>query len=145
MSAALAMKKEEEPRRYSRGYRMRTPVDEVAPQHRQVHELLTRWGIWANSRASRGGLASIEGLYSRGGLPPATAPLSADRQILACERAVIRLPEVNRATVRRLYVYRLSALTICQFARLRYEAWPEHIATCRAMVVNLLRFAEAHP
>ena len=137
----MASPEEEEKLLWSRGYSMRVPVDVVEPQHARVHELLIRWGTWANSRAARPGLASVEGLYTKAGTPPATAPLSADHQVIACERAVIRMPKLLRDTVRRLYVFRLSPLTVCQYARIRYEAWPRHVAICRSMVVNLLRFA----
>jgi hypothetical protein len=139
------MKKEEEPRLYSRGYRMRTPVDEVAPQHRQVHELLTRWGAWCRVRGARRGLLSVEGLYTTAGMPPSTAPLSSDPQIMRVERAVLRLPLPHLRTLRWLYVSLWTPLTICKALRppLRYEAWPAHIATCRSMVINRMRFQDS--
>ena len=130
---------EEAVRLYSRGYRDRTPVDEILPQHREVHAHLIRWGMWAGARGRNRSLASVEGLYTKAGTPASTAPLSADPKIMEMERAVIRLPEAHRLTVRLLYVSRWSPVSICQRGKMRYEAWPEHIATCRAMVVNLLR------
>jgi hypothetical protein len=132
-------KEEEAVRLYSRGYRNRTPVDEILPQHREVHAHLIRWGMWAGARGRNRSLASIEGLYTKAGTPASTAPLSADPQIMDMERAVIRLPAAHMLTVRLLYVNRFAPVSICQRARMRYEAWPDHIATCRAMVVNLLR------
>ncbi len=140
----MAIEKEE-PRLYSRGYRMRAPVEEVAPQHERVHQLLIRWGCWASSRAAKRSLASIESLYTRGGGTPAsTAPIAADRTILAVERALIGMPDEHEKTLRRLYVYRMTPLAICKMMRppLRYEAWPGHIFLCRAMTINRMRFNE---
>lgn len=124
---------------YSRGYRARTPVDEVDPDQAYLHERLIRWGLWACSKAQGRGLASIEGLYNKAGTPPSTAPLSADPAIMAVERAVTRMPKEHRDTMRRLYVYRMTPTSICQMVRMRYEAWPAWVRVCRAMVGNLLR------
>lgn len=132
-------KEEEAVRLYSRGYKERTPVDDVKPQHRRVHELLIRWGTWASARSRNRSLASIEGLYTKAGTPASTAPLGADAQIMDIERAVIRLPNAHLLTVRLLYVNRWAPVSICQRVRLRYESWPEHVDCCRSMVVNLLR------
>ena len=143
MAAVLAMA---EVRLYSRGYSMRAPVDEIAPQHEQVHALLCRWGAWASTRSSAGrSLASVEGLYRRAGTAPATAPLAADKAILAVERALIGMPNEQETTLRRLYVYRMTPLAICKMMRppLRYEAWPGHVFVCRAMVINRIRFNES--
>lgn len=131
---------EEAIRLYSRGYHNRTPVDEILPQHREVHAHLIRWGMWAGGRSRSRSLASVERFYRKeSNTPASTAPLSADPQIMEMERAVIRLPDAHRLTVRLLYVNRWAPVSICQRTRMRYEAWPAHIATCRAMVVNLLR------
>lgn len=128
------------PRLYSKGYRNRTPTEEILPQHREVHARLVRWGLWAGGRSRSRSLISIESLYRKeSNTPASTAPLSADPQVMEMERAVIRLPEAHRLTVRLLYVNRWAPVSICQRTRMRYEAWPQHIATCRAMVVNLLR------
>lgn len=127
---------------YSRGYRNRTPVDEILPQHLRVHELLVRWGMWSGARSRTRSLASIESLYTKAGTPASTAPLSADIVIMDVERAVIKLPQEPdpyRLIIVLLYVRRYAPVSICQTVRLRYEAWPERIATCRSMVVNLLR------
>lgn len=144
MTAALLAEADEElPRLYSKGYEMRVPVEEVAPEHAKVHELLVRWGRWAGSRGRRVGLVSIEAFYTKGGTPPATAPLGADPLLMEVERAVLRMPSAHRNTIRMIYVYRWSPSTVCGAVkpRLRYEAWPEWARTCRCMVVNLLRQA----
>lgn len=136
---------EEQIRLYSRGYRLRAPVDEIAPQHEPVHALLCRWGSWASARRAGRTLASVEGLYTKAGTPAATAPLAADKSILAVERALVGMPGEHEATIRRLYVYRMTPLAICKMMRppLRYEAWTGHIFTCRCMVINRLRFNES--
>ena len=95
---------EEEKLLWSRGYSMRVPVDVVEPQHARVHELLIRWGTWANSRAARPGLASVEGLYGKAGTPPATAPLSMvwidnARAASACLRAGVQTIQMPSDTL----------------------------------------------
>jgi hypothetical protein len=93
LSAILAEEEEEKPRLYSKGFKDRVPVDEVAPQHMVAHRLLIRWGLWCNSRSSGSSLASAEALYSgKGMMPPSTAPLGADPAVMAVERAMIRMP-----------------------------------------------------
>jgi hypothetical protein len=124
----------------SKPYVDRTPVDVVDPKHADIHSLLIRWGAWARVRAVRRGLLSIEALYRRGGGTPAsTAPLSADLEILGLERAMVYMPERNRKTLIRLYVYGFSPISICTMFRIRYEKWAEWIGTCRSMARNLLR------
>lgn len=132
---------DEAPRLYSKGFSMRTPVDEVAPQHEALHGLLIRWGRWVSQPRGKGSsVVSANSLYSgSGGTPPSTAPMSADQQLIAVERAVLRMPAQHADTVRMLYVRRLTANSICQAMRLRYESWPAWSFSCRAMVRNLLR------
>ena len=141
MSAFLLAEEEQLPRLYSKGFKDRTPVDEIPLRQIPVHELLIKWGRWAGQRAKRMGLLSIEGRYTKGDTPPATAPLSADLLLIDVECAVLRMQKAHRDTLRMLYVYRWSPCSICGALRprLRYEAWPEWALDCRAMVVNLLK------
>lgn len=118
--------------------KVRVPVDEVAPQHESVHGLLLRWGAWNRQRSAGSSLASIEATYTKGDTPPATAPLDCDPDIMAAERAVIRMPKEHGATIRMIYVRRFSPFTICRAMRLRYEDFPRWVFTARAMVRNLL-------
>jgi hypothetical protein len=127
------------PRLYSKGFRMRTPVDDVAPQHVGVHGLLIRWGRWVSQRGKKSSLPSFSLYSGTGGTPPSTAPMAADIQLVAVERSVLRMPMQHADTVRMLYVRRLTANSICQAMRMRYEAWPDWSFSCRAMVVNRLR------
>lgn len=119
----------------------RIPVDEVAPQHAEIHALLVRWGRWNWTRKGGTALASAESLYCKVTTPPSTAPMASDPALMALERVVIRMPAQHGITVRKLYIFRWTPYTICSFVRprLRYEAWPAWVFSCRAMVVNLLR------
>jgi DNA-directed RNA polymerase specialized sigma24 family protein len=128
----------EEPRLYSRGYSERTPIDEIAPQHEEVHSLLVRWGGWVAKKHGKRSLASIEGLYSKS-TPPSTAPEASDSGLMDVERAVLRMPKDHRKTVVLLYVRRFTPTSICSVLHLRYEGWPAWAFACRAMVRNLLR------
>jgi hypothetical protein len=140
LSAILAEEEEEKPRLYSKGFKDRVPVDEVAPQHMVAHGLLIRWGLWCNSRSSGSSLASAEALYSgKGMLPPATAPLGADPQVMLVERCVIRMPMQHGDTLGMLYVRRLSPSSICRAMNLQFERWPKWIFDARCMLVNLMR------
>lgn len=117
-------------------------MDEVAPQHADIHLLFIRWGRWNWERKGRGtNLASAESLYSKVTTPPSTAPMMADPTLMALERVVIRMPAQHGLTVRLLYIRRYTPYTICSAVRprLRYEAWPAWVFSCRAMAVNLLR------
>jgi hypothetical protein len=114
-------------------------VDEVAPQHVPIHGRLLRWGIWNRTRRNNAGLASIEGLYTKCGTPASTAPMAADPDLVAIERAVLHLPMQHMDAIRRLYVKNESPFTVCRVLHMRYEAFPEFMFTARAMVVNLLR------
>jgi len=148
--SALAVSADDEqedegPRLHSRGYVDRVPLDVIAEQHLGVHALLIRWGLWSGSRGSAS-LASVEVFSTgKGGTPASTAPMSADPQIMAVERAVLRMPTQHRSTVRMLYVQRLTVLSICKAMHLRYEGWEPWIYTARCMVVNLLRRNGAGP
>jgi len=137
----LAMAGEEEqPRLYSKGFSDRVPVDVIAPKHFVVHSQLVRWGTWSWSRGRGSSLASAESLYSgKGGTPPSTAPMAADPQIMAVERALIRMPMQHADTLRMLYAQRLTPGSICKALHLRYEGWGSWIFMARCMVVNLLR------
>ena len=137
--AMASDEEDEQPRLYSKGFRMRTPVDEVAPQHEALHGLLIRWGRWVSQRGKNSSLPSLPLYSGTGGTPASTAPMAADLQLVAVERAVLRMPMQHADTVRMLYVRRLTANSICQALRMRYEAWPDWAFSCRAMVRNLLR------
>jgi hypothetical protein len=133
----LAMSEEEEsPRLYSRGYNLRAPTDEIAPEHLKVHELLVRWGFWVRRRSSDGAsLASIEGLYRK--TPPATAALAPDPVLVVIEGAVagIMLAQHRRLIVM-LYVFRQGGYTICRAVKLRFENYPQETHRARELVIQ---------
>lgn len=142
MNAALAVVEfeEESPRLYSRGFRDRVPTDQVAPQHIVVHGQLLRWGRWSMTRRHGSSLASAESLYSgKSGTPPSTAPMVADPQIVAVERAVINMPMEHADTLRMLYVRGFTPGSICKALHMRYEGWTHWVFACRAMCRNRLR------
>jgi hypothetical protein len=128
-------------RLYSRRYTDDVATDVIAPEHIALHGRLGRWGSWARRRSTGRSLASVEGLYSRGGGSPAsTAPLGADLETVEMELAVIRVPDVRqRTTVIRLYVFSLAPHTICvRMLRLKPAQWPAWIHGCREAVLSNL-------
>lgn len=169
MTAALLVGEDEErwPRLYSKGYEDNVPTDDVPERHLAQHALLLRWGSWARVRANSGGAGgSVEALYRRGGgTPPATAPAGTDPELMQVELAVLRMPAESAVmrfrwavesgkrtrhavrlqapglTLRLLYVHQWGPSTVCiaLIPQLRPRAWIEHIATCRAMVQNMMR------
>ena len=144
----------EAPRLYSRAQRV--PVDVVAPQHEDVHADLERWGRWNRERMRSRGCASAESVYERTRTPGATIE-EIDLRSVAIEKAIIGMPEDCRKTLRWYYFDAgylclkaarnrrpgmpcpTIAQIICWMLTLRYEAFPQWMFTCRAMVVNLLR------
>ena len=135
LMAAIEEEETEGPRLYSR--QPRAPSDVIAPQHRDIHAELERWGMWNADRYKANSCFSVESRY-REQLPPATGQ-GVDPRMVALERAVLGLPAKHRDTVRMFYVARQDARTICRVFVLRYEAFPSWMFWCRAMVLNILR------
>lgn len=125
----------EVPRLYSKP--VRAPVDEISERHGQIHAELERWGAWNADRYKAGTSGSVESRY-REQLPPATGQ-DVDPRMIQLERAVLAMPAQYRDTVRMFYVSRMDPRTICRVFTLRYEVFPAWMATCRAMVLNILR------
>lgn len=128
----------DELRLYSRRYTNDIATDVIAPEHAPVHVRLSRWGSWARRRSTGRSLASVEGLYSRGGGSPAsTAPIGADQEIVDVELAVARVPDMRqRSTVIRLYVFSFAPHTICvRMLRIQPAAWAEWVYGCRKAVL----------
>jgi DNA-directed RNA polymerase specialized sigma24 family protein len=116
----------------------RVPVDEVADQHEDIHAELKRWGFWNRERVSVKGCASMESLYVKYATPASTAR-GVDLRSVEIERAVLRMPKQHRDTTRLYYVQGISPNGICRVFTLRFEAFPQWMFHCRAMVLNLLR------
>ena len=131
----MAIEEEKELRLYSK--QPRCPADVIAPQHRDIHAELERWGAWNAERYKASSSGSVESRY-REQLPPATGH-GVDPRLIALERAVLGLPAKHRDSVRMFYVAREDARTICRVFFLRYEAFPSWMFLCRAMVLNILR------
>ena len=129
------------PRLFSRGYRERTPVSDVPPEHVQVHSELIVWGNWNRTMRRSASLGSLESLYVKRGSPPSTAPLegSAPRFCVEIERALLRMAAKQRRALRLLYVVRYSPMSICDALRIRPESYAAFMRIARAMVINLRR------
>lgn len=131
----MAIEEEKElPRLYSRA--PRCPADIVAPQHRDIHAELERWGSWNAERYRAGASGSVESRY-REQTPKGME--SVDLKLIDLERAVLRLPVPQRDTVRMFYVTREDARTICRIFSLRYEAFPAWMYAARHLVLHNLR------
>jgi hypothetical protein len=69
------MAEQEEPRLYSK--QQRSPVDEVAAEHIEVHGNLERWGRWQREKYQQGVCSSLEKRYDNsGGREPSKALVS---------------------------------------------------------------------
>jgi DNA-directed RNA polymerase specialized sigma24 family protein len=121
------------PRLYSRPPRVPVPVDVVAIEHQDIHRDLERWGRWNKERTASRGLASCERLYRKVTSPAATAQ-EVDERSLELERAVLRVPEPYRTTLRMFYVDNVSPYGICRVFTVRYRAFASWMYAARAMV-----------
>ena len=123
-------------------------MDRVSEKHRQIHEDLESWGRWSRERRTRMACGSAEGRYlprrPQGEVweyepPRASLPQVPNLYNLAVDRAVLRLPERHRKAVKMFYVERRDPRALCRALALRWAAFPELMATCRDMVLNLMR------
>lgn len=146
MSALLAMV--DEPILYSRPSLL--PVDQVAPQHVDIHADLERWGAWNRERYRAAKCRSLEGDYrrTRAGdqgteyprLPVWLPPNPRNRQI---DRAVLGMLLQHKETVKLFYVERRAPKHICRLVVIHWSDFPKWMFDCRAMVLNQLRFLVA--
>lgn len=139
----MTLEEKEKPRLYSRGWKpnqLLAPADDViAPEHAKVHDLLIRWGLWARKRAPSASLASLEGLYTKAGTPPATAPLAADPRVAAVELAVVGVAHpVYKRLLLMMYVFRMSNYTICRACKFKFTAYPQETYQARQLLVPML-------
>ena len=123
----------------------RLPVDEVAPQHREVHNLGIRWGAWQNFRYAPATCNSAEGDYEKGGrdaTPPATSKPDADPQIMAFDsawRLMARRVPGHAECIRLYYVERDDLKLICRKLVLHWSSFNWYISHSRSMVKNVMR------
>ncbi len=82
-------------------------VQELPVGLRDADERLTRYGHWAKDRAKRHCCGSAEGRYRSNqddlDRQPAEVPLHID-EALACQRALARVPELERRVLVILYI-----------------------------------------
>jgi hypothetical protein len=131
----MAAEEKEEPRLYVKPSTL--AVDVVAPQHAEIHTDLESWGLWNAERYKAESCYSVESRY-REQLPPATGH-NIDPRLMVLERAVLRLPEKQRDTVRMFYVTRETPSYICRRVAQPARAFASWMFICRAMVINLRR------
>jgi hypothetical protein len=136
----------EGPRLYSK--QARIPVDEVAPEHEDIHIELDKWARWNMERYKSSSLCSVESLYQHGrdGTPPATAPVL-DLRSMAIEVAVLKMRSDSMHkpysdTIRMFYVQRKTPSFICRFHALKHRAFPSWMFTARHLVMHHLRIVE---
>jgi hypothetical protein len=122
-------------RLYSR--QRRAPVDVVAVEHREVHELLEAWARSGVERRKRQTCGSVEKRSFRGGrdaTPASTAPDAVNNLWERVERVVVALEREHSWTVVRYYVRKWPVWLICRDLGLRFESFEGWIYSCREMV-----------
>jgi len=124
----------------------RLPVDEVAPQHREVHNLGIRWGAWQNVRYQPATCNSAEGDFKEGRYPdttpPSTAAQVADPQVMAFDsawRLMARRVPGHAECIRLYYVERDDLKLICRKLILNAGNFGWYISHARSMVRNIMR------
>lgn len=143
MSALLAMV-DESIHLYSKPSRL--PVDQVAPQHAEIHSDLERWGAWNRERYSPRTCGSAEGRYIRTRaqdqstdyprLPVWQPPNPRNREV---DRAILRCAFRHQEILRRHYVDRLAPAHICKLMALHFRHFGPLLFNSRAAVINNLR------
>jgi DNA-directed RNA polymerase specialized sigma24 family protein len=123
----------------------------VPPEHVQIDADLEAWGRW--SQRKRGGFhsacGSAEGAYQapwrQWHYPTAEEmmPQPVAKDMLAIDRAVVRLPVLYLELVRLHYVARLAPRTIRRRLAIHVDAWESQMFRARQMVVNNMKRAEA--
>lgn len=119
----------------------------IPPEHAEIDAQLDQWGRWSQRR--RGGwksaCGSAEGHYrapwrqwhyptTEEMMPPANA-----REMLAIDRAIVRLPQPYLQLVRDHYHARLTPRKIRRRLGIHVSVWHEHLYRARQMVINILR------
>ena len=123
----------------------RLPVDEVAPQHREVHNLGIRWGAWRNVGYTPSTCNSAEGEFEKGGrdaTPASTAKPEVDPQIMLFDGAwrLMRRRVPGHAQCLSLYYYdREDLKLICRRLVLHWSNFSWYMGHSRSMVMNIMR------
>jgi hypothetical protein len=121
-------------------------TDTVPPEHAQIDADLEAWGRWSARRGGRGGsCGSAEGAYQapwrQWHYPTAEEmmPQPVAKDMLAIDRAVVRLPMLYLELVRLHYVYRVAPGTIRRQLALRRDDVEPKLYRARQMVLNNMR------
>lgn len=121
----------------------RAPVDEIAEQHRVVHEWLERWGRWQRGGSSGPATCnSLEGNFDPSAGREVKRPmvsLPPNPIYPRMNRAIWEMPLQHGETIRLFYGRRRSPMVICSVMVLRWEDFGKWMFDCRAMVRNRLR------
>ncbi len=161
MSAALAMKKEEEPRLYSTRYIESPAIDAVPDHQREIHAELERWARWCWEKWRPNACESIEHEYDPGeGGRQAKAPVVAlpENPRMRAIDGVIRHMRMHQPAhgeaLRLFYAGERPRLrdgglgdryrpcpwwVICRAVHIPRNAFPGFMVIARASVLNLLR------
>jgi len=118
-------------------------TDTVPPEHAQIDADLDAWGRWSLRRGGRAGsCGSAEGNYQapwrQWHYPTAEEmmPQPVAKDMLAIDRAVVRLPALYLDLVRLHYVARLAPRTIRRRLAIHVDTWDTHLYRARQMVIN---------
>lgn len=125
------------------------PIDDVAPEHADVHADLAAWGRWSLDRRSGVRCGSAESGYRSNWrswhYPTAQEmmPSLPNPRAREVDRAVLGLPDQHRQTVRLYYVFNARPEVICRRVVIRQTDFGRWMRDCRCMVLNRLRFNDA--
>lgn len=122
-------------------------MTEIPPEHAQIDADLEAWGRWSQRR--RGGFKSACGSAEGNYRAPwrqwhyptmeEMMPQPVAKDMLAIDRAVLKLPVMYLDLVRLHYVARLAPRTIRRRLAIHVDAWESHMGRARQMVMNNMR------
>lgn len=154
----------EEPRLYSKP--QRAPIDEVAPQHAQIHVELEAWGRWSREKYQPGTCDSIESRFDPGEggrkVRPPTVSLPENDRHRQIDQVVryMRMHLVQHGEALKMYYVgvlpgdrprdpkrpvlaaqyiRCSPKAICRALHLHWSNFDNLMFDSRAALLNLLR------
>jgi DNA-directed RNA polymerase specialized sigma24 family protein len=123
-------------------------MDEIPLEHAQIDADLDAWGRWSRIRRGSATCGSAEGQYRanwRQWHYPTVEemmPQPLARDMLAIDRAVVRLPIAYLELIRSHYVAKLPASTIRRRLSVNRDQLEAHLYRARQMVLNRMRRGE---
>jgi hypothetical protein len=124
------------------------PVDEVAPEHEDIHADLETWGRWNRDRRRvRRECGSVEHQHRSTGYRSYNDPMPEDFVVLlapnprnlAIDRAVLEVPDGHQQALKLHYVALAPAWLIVRRCAIQAGDFGRWMHDARCMVVNLLR------